>query len=101
MILLFEEYLYLEETVRDFLPSLSNLYKYTKTGKVQFECVGYSYSQECKDVIFILPKVLIKSDYKGEKNSYLNKLAFGKFQPEDIIYYDRKIDNNEIEYKEN
>lgn len=48
-------------------------------GKISVNYVGYYYSAELKDCVFILPKVLITV---GENKK---ELAFGEHQPEDII----------------
>ena len=48
-------------------------------GKISVNYVGYYYSTELKDCVFILPKVLITV---GENNK---ELAFGEHRPEDII----------------
>ena len=48
-------------------------------GKISVNYVGYYYSAELKDCVFILPKVLITV---GEDKK---ELAFGEHRPEDII----------------
>ena len=48
-------------------------------GKISVNYVGYYYSTELKDCVFILPKVLITV---GENKK---ELAFGEHRPEDII----------------
>lgn len=52
-------------------------------GKISINYVGYYYSAELKDCVFILPKVLITV---GENNK---ELAFGEHSPEDIINIDK------------
>ena len=54
--------------------------------KVCVNCVGYYYSTQLKDCVFILPKVLLSvTKDKGE-------LVFGEHRPEDII----NIDSNSL-----
>ena len=54
--------------------------------KVSVNCVGYYYSTQLKDCVFILPKVLLSvTNNKGE-------LVFGEHRPEDII----NIDSNSL-----
>ncbi len=48
-------------------------------GKVSINYVGYYYSAELKDCVFILPKVLINVDENKQE------LVFGKHRPEDIV----------------
>lgn len=48
-------------------------------GKISIHYVGYYYSAELKDCVFILPKVLLAVD--GEKN----ERVFGEHRPEDIV----------------
>ena len=52
-------------------------------GKISINYVGYYYSAELKDCVFILPKVLITV---GENNK---ELVFGEHSPEDIINIDK------------
>jgi hypothetical protein len=58
-------------------------------GKVSVNYVGYYYSAELKDCVFILPKVLITV---GENKK---ELAFGEHCPEDIINIE-PVDIDEI-----
>ncbi|MCQ2360460.1 MAG: restriction endonuclease [Paludibacteraceae bacterium] len=51
-------------------------------GRVSVNYVGYYYSPELKDCVFILPKVLLSIDENK------NELVFGKHSPEDIINID-------------
>ncbi|MGN0385569.1 MAG: hypothetical protein ACI4EX_06770 [Lachnospiraceae bacterium] len=54
--------------------------------KVSVNCVGYYYSTQLKDCVFVLPKVLLSvTKDKGE-------LVFGEHRPEDII----NIDSNTL-----
>ena len=48
-------------------------------GKISIHYVGYYYSAELKDCVFILPKVLLAVD--GERN----ERVFGEHRPEDIV----------------
>ncbi|MCC8113899.1 MAG: restriction endonuclease [Bacteroidales bacterium] len=54
-------------------------------GKISISYVGYYYSPQLKDCVFILPKVLLSIDPVSKK-----ELVFGEHRPEDII----KIDKN-------
>ena len=54
--------------------------------KVSVNCVGYYYSTQLKDCVFILPKVLITVT-KDKR-----ELVFGEYQPDDII----NIDSNTL-----
>ncbi|WP_302028284.1 LlaJI family restriction endonuclease [Bacteroides caecimuris] len=50
-----------------------------KNGKAKVQYVGYFFSKERGDSVFILPKVFIKEQDK-------QKLAFGKYIPEEVIF---------------
>lgn len=52
-------------------------------GKISINYVGYYYSAELKDCVFILPKVLINVDENKQE------LVFGECHPEDIINIDK------------
>lgn len=52
-------------------------------GKISINYVGYYYSAQLKDCVFILPKVLLTVD------SHKNELVFGEHKPEDIINVDK------------
>ena len=52
-------------------------------GKVSVNYVGYYYSAELKDCVFILPKVLITIGHDKQE------LVFGEHRPEDIINIDK------------
>lgn len=90
MRILFEEYQYTltnEENQHDLKCILKELGGFENVeGKVSINYVGYYYSAELKDCVFILPKVLLST---GEDK---RELAFGDFSPEDII----NIDNNSL-----
>ena len=60
-------------------------------GKISINYVGYYYSAELKDCVFILPKVLITV---GENNK---ELAFGEHSPEDIINIDKDSPLSEVQ----
>ena len=62
-------------------------------GKVSINYVGYYYSAELKDCVFILPKVLITV---GENKQ---ELAFGEHRPEDIINIDKDRDGSISKHK--
>lgn len=55
-------------------------------GKISINYVGYYYSAELKDCVFILPKVLINIDKEKKQ-----ELVFDDFRPEDIINIDKSI----------
>ena len=74
MILLFEEYHYPKQLLKEVLGGYAHLYTELKNGKAKVQYVGYFFSKEKGDSVFILPKVFIDDQHK----------AFGKYQPEDI-----------------
>ena len=78
MKLLIEEYRYDLSDVVNVLDGLFTLQDVDK--KVSVNYVGYYYNpnEKVKDVVFILPKVLI--DEKG--------LIFGKYSPRELIHFD-------------
>ena len=78
MILLFEEYHYPKQLLKEVLGSYGHLATELKNGKAKVQYVGYFFSKERGDSVFILPKVFIEEHEKA-------KLAFGKYVPEDII----------------
>lgn len=83
MKLLIEEYQYDVADVEDVLDGLFTLQDVEQ--KVSVSYVGYYFNphQKVRDVVFILPKVLI--DEQG--------LVFGEYQPKDLIHLDgAKID---------
>lgn len=70
MKLLFEEYGYRYEDVKSLLPGY--LWTLCNDGKVKTTYVGYFFSQEIRDSVFILPKVFLDKDgnafkKKGQK----------------------------------
>ena len=76
MILLFEEYHYPKQLLKEVLGGYDHLVTELKNDKAKVQYVGYFFSKERGDSVFILPKVFIE-----EKE----KLAFGKYVPEDIV----------------
>ena len=74
MILLFEEYHYPKQLLKEVLGGYAHLYTELKNGKAKVQYVGYFFSKEKGDSVFILPKVFIDDQHK----------AFGKYLPEDI-----------------
>lgn len=83
MRILIEEYQYTltdEQRQHDLKCILKELGGFENVeGKISVNYVGYYYSTELKDCVFILPKVLITV---GEDKK---ELAFGEHRPEDII----------------
>ena len=88
MRILIEEYQYDVAKVKDILHGIDALENVE--GKVSIHYVGYYYNTLLKDCVFILPKVLLK-DVDGKE------LAFGKYEPEDIVSPDK---NKELEVQE-
>ena len=74
MILLFEEYHYPKQLLKEVLGGYAHLYTELKNGKAKVQYVGYFFSKEKGDSVFILPKVFIDEQHK----------AFGKYLPEEI-----------------
>lgn len=73
----FEEYHYPASLVRDCIADgrITNL----KEGKVKLSFVGYLYSAQIDDVVFVLPKVFVQA---GK--------AFGEYAPEEMVNFDEK-----------
>ena len=71
-----EEYQYNVSDVHDVLYGIDPMENVE--GKVSIHYVGYYYNPLLGDCVFILPKVLLR-DVDGKE------LAFGKYQPYDII----------------
>lgn len=84
MKIFFEEYVYRWDVVKEFLHD--HYVMYLKDGRVTIPYVGYYYSSDAEDSVFILPKVFINIDENKEEK------AFGIFKPEDII--DTNAENN-------
>lgn len=77
MKIFFEEHSYKSEVVKPYLHDHYLLY--LKDDKVQIPYVGYYYSKEADDSVFVLPKVFINiTENKQEK-------AFGTFNPDEIV----------------
>lgn len=76
MRILIEEYQYNVSDVHDVLYGIDPMENVE--GKVSIHYVGYYYNPLLGDCVFILPKVLLR-DVDGKE------LAFGKYQPYDII----------------
>jgi hypothetical protein len=79
MILLFEEYHYPKQLLKDVLKGYEYLCTELKNGESKVQYVGYFFSTKHNDSVFILPKVFI--DNKSSESK-----AFGRYNPEDIIY---------------
>ena len=79
MVLLFEEYHYPKQLLKEVLSGYDHMCTELKNGKAKVQYVGYFFSKEKGDSVFILPKVFIE-DIDG------NQKAFGKYIPEDIVY---------------
>ena len=60
-------------------------------GKISINYVGYYYSAELKDCVFILPKVLITVSENRQE------LVFGEHSPEDIINIDKDSPLSEVQ----
>ncbi len=69
----FEEYEYPRSVVEDCI-SAKLITASRDKEKAKFSFVGYLYSKEIGDVVFVLPKVFIKESK-----------AFGEYEPTDII----------------
>ena len=82
MILLFEEYHYPKQLLKEVLGGYAHLYTELKNGKAKVQYVGYFFSIEKGDSVFILPKVFIDEQHK----------AFGKYLPEDITSINANAD---------
>ena len=92
MKIFFEQYPYPASQVKDILDK--NLYTDYKGMKI-IPYVGYFYNPNIKDnhgnivgdSVFILPKVFISKEYV-EEDGKVQSLAFGKYNPEDIVNLD-------------
>lgn len=84
MKLLFEEYTYDLSYVQKV--SLSAYFFLSEEmNSAQVPYVGYFYSEQAKDSVFILPKVFL---FAGEGKAEDKEIAFGKYLPENIINVD-------------
>ena len=88
MRILIEEYQYEVADVRDILQGLDALENVE--GKVSVHYVGYFYNVSLGDCVFVLPKVLLK-DVNGKE------LAFGKYDPRDIVTLNDESPLNKME----
>ena len=84
MKLLFEEYSYDLPYVQKVSLS-AYFFLCEELNTVQVPYVGYFYSEQVKDSVFILPKVFL---FEGDGNADDKEIAFGKYRPEDIINVD-------------
>lgn len=84
MILLFEEYKYSQTKLEEILEGLPIPTSTLRNNEAKVQCVGYFYSKSKGDSVFILPKVFIKSKKLDSSNS--EEVAFGRYNPEKIIY---------------
>lgn len=82
MKLLIEEYQYNVADVFDILDGLFTLQNIE--GKISVSYVGYYYNPKIKDIVFILPKVLVSESEDGTHDK-----VFGKYLPSDIINLDK------------
>ena len=76
MKIFFEEHSYHKDVVKPYLHD--HYLMYLKNDLVQIPYVGYYYSKEANDSVFVLPKVFINIVGKEEK-------AFGSFNPDEIV----------------
>lgn len=87
MRLLIEEYQYKVEDLpnsNDLKVILNELGGFEDIeGKISINYVGYYYSNQLHDCVFILPKVLITVDEDGSEK------AFGEYKPEEIVNVDK------------
>lgn len=78
MKLLIEEYQYDVADVFDVLDGLFTLQDVE--GKISVSYVGYYYNPNIKDVVFILPKVLVSESEDGKHDK-----IFGKYEPRSLV----------------
>lgn len=83
MKIFFEEHSYHKDVVKPYLHD--QYLVFLKYDMVQIPYVGYYYSKEANDSVFVLPKVFINIVGKEDK-------AFGAFDPEEIVDT-LKVDN--------
>lgn len=81
MKLLFEEYSYDLPYVQKVSLS-AYFFLCEELNSAQVPYVGYFYSEQAKDSVFILPKVFL---FEGEGKASDGEIAFGKYRPEEII----------------
>lgn len=81
MKILFEEYAYRFPYIQEI--HLCPYFFFSDDGQEAWiPYVGYYFSQEINDSVFILPKVFL---FEGEGDAGNGEIAFGKYRPEDII----------------
>ena len=99
MILLFEEYHYPQEVLEEALKGYTHLVTTLKNNEAKVQCVGYFYSVEKGDSVFILPKVFIKEIKRinQETNKEEKEFrAFGRYNPKDIIHVKEEDKANDV-----
>jgi hypothetical protein len=89
MILLFEEYNYSKSILDDVLKGYEYLCTELKENKSKVQYVGYFYSKEKSDSVFILPKVFIDE----------NNRALSRYAPEEIVNAENILKNEEVDEK--
>ena len=87
MKLFIEEHSYSTEESKVLLKKILN---FEQGGCFSTDMVGYYYSNDVKDTVFFLPKVVMDKD----------DLVFGKYKPEDIIDLQKALDNKIIDMDE-
>lgn len=105
MILLFEEYHYSQTILEEILVGLPIPTSTLRNNMAKVQCVGYFYSKSKGDSVFILPKVFIKSVVDNVENGVIEQvenqntkhLAFGRYRPEDIVYFNIDKTNKDEE----
>ena len=105
MKIFFEDYHYSKDLLDEQCKAFS--YHTMKDGKVSLSDVGYCYSSEINDTVFVLPKVFlnqyklkdgkkelqdVNEDIKDEQTPS-GLWAFGKYNPEEIV--DLKVDKDD------
>lgn len=92
MKLLIEEYQYDVADVFDVLDGLFTLQDVE--GKISVSYVGYYYNPKIKDVVFILPKVLVSESDDGKHDK-----VFGKYEPRDLVNLeDAELEPHEVKF---
>ncbi len=91
MRIIFEEYRYPQNIVKDIL--WEGAFKDVK-GFVSIHYVGYYYNPRIRDCVFILPKVLLEEKVDDNGNKY--EVVFGNIRPEDLIQIDLSSRRDDI-----
>lgn len=95
MKLFFEDYHYSKNLLDEWYKAFS--YHTMKDGKVSLSDVGYCYSSELNDSVFVLPKVFLNLYNDDELEGTTSGLwAFGKYDPEEIVDLSNNEDKKEI-----